>query len=326
MIEETEGFILWVGNTFHRSLPANPSTSEQILSFEPAKDSGGADLAELGKTHVVILWYCRDASVLPSCCYSAEMLLFYRDDAILFRIIPSSQLQTIPTVETASKIQRAVTLQLIEEDVAIEIGPQSFGIARDNYEDANELHVSLLSLVTGLTPSALHYAIAHHTPKLVTPEQVNNFISNLNLLDQIGSYELNHIFAHSQRLNSHAIVSFVKAPCKVAMSELQSPTNPRVFSLTKIVEVAHYNMNQIRLVWSRIWNVLSDFSVSVGLLENLSVAIFVMDSLRQLAIKFLEREELANYKFQNEFVRPFVVVMQKRSSAEIRELIVRCIS
>lgn len=85
-------------------------------------------------------------------------------------------------------------------------------------------------------------------------------------------------------------------------------------------------MNRIRLVWSRIWSVLSDFFVSVGLSENLSVAIFVMDSLRQLAMKFLEREELANYNFQNEFLMPFVIIMQKSSSAEIRELIVRCIS
>lgn len=66
--------------------------------------------------------------------------------------------------------------------------------------------------------------------------------------------------------------------------------------------------------------------MAVGLSENLSVAIFVMDSLRQLAMKFLEREELANYNFQNEFLRPFVIVMQKSSSTEIRELIVRCIS
>ncbi|PNY03981.1 brefeldin a-inhibited guanine nucleotide-exchange protein 1-like [Trifolium pratense] len=64
----------------------------------------------------------------------------------------------------------------------------------------------------------------------------------------------------------------------------------------------------------------------VGLSENLSVAIFAMDSLRQLAMKFLEREELANYNFQNEFLRPFVIVMQKSNSTEIRELIVRCIS
>ncbi|KAG0463110.1 hypothetical protein HPP92_021586 [Vanilla planifolia] len=96
---------------------------------------------------------------------------------------------------------------------------------------------------------------------LVSPEQINNFISNLNLLDQIGNFELNHIFAHSQRLNGDAIVAFVKALCKVSMAELQSPTDPRVFSLTKIVEIAHYNMNRIRLVWSRIWNVLSDFFV-----------------------------------------------------------------
>lgn len=88
----------------------------------------------------------------------------------------------------------------------------------------------------------------------------------------------------------------------------------------------HYNMNRIRLVWSRIWSVLSDFFVAVGLSENLSVAIFVMDSLRQLSMKFLEREELANYNFQNEFLKPFVIVMQRSNSAEIRELIVRCIS
>ncbi|KAL5707271.1 Protein big1 [Ranunculus cassubicifolius] len=165
-----------------------------------------------------------------------------------------------------------------------------------------------------------------NTSGLVTAEQVNHFISNLNLLDQIGSFELSHIYAHSPRLNSEAIVAFVKALCKVSMVELQSPTDPRVFSLTKIVEIAHYNMNRIRLVWSRIWNVLADFFVSVGLSENLSVAIFVMDSLRQLAMKFLEREELANYNFQNEFLRPFVIVMKKSNSAEIRELIVRCVS
>ncbi|KAK4764868.1 hypothetical protein SAY86_025958 [Trapa natans] len=162
---------------------------------------------------------------------------------------------------------------------------------------------------------------------LVTPEQVSMFLSNLNLLDQqIGNFELNVVFAHSQRLNSEAILAFVRALCKVSISELQSPTDPRVFSLTKLIEIAHYSMNRIRLVWSRIWNLLSDFFVSVGLSENLSVAIFVMDSLRQLAMKFLEHKELDNYNFQNEFMQPFVMVMRKSTSAEIRELIVRCIS
>ncbi|KAI5080930.1 hypothetical protein GOP47_0004113 [Adiantum capillus-veneris] len=60
---------------------------------------------------------------------------------------------------------------------------------------------------------------------------------------------MNQIFTPSQNLNCEAIVDFVKALCKVSMEELRSPTDPRVFSLTKSVEIAHYNMNRIRLVW-----------------------------------------------------------------------------
>ncbi|URE11960.1 hypothetical protein MUK42_02632 [Musa troglodytarum] len=110
------------------------------------------------------------------------------------------------------------------------------------------------------------------------------------------------------------------------MTELQSPTDHLVFFKQIFYLCRHHNMNRIRLVWSCIWNVLAEFFVSVGLSENLSVTIFVMDSLRQLAMKFLEREELAHYNFQNEFLRPFVVVMQKSVSSEIPELIVQCVS
>ncbi|CAM6091423.1 unnamed protein product [Calypogeia fissa] len=161
---------------------------------------------------------------------------------------------------------------------------------------------------------------------VITTEQMNNLVSNLNMLEQIGSFEMSKIFTRSQRLNSEAIVDFVKALCKVSMEELRYTSEPRVFSLTKIVEIAHFNMSRIRLVWSRIWLVLADFFVTVGCSDNLSVAMYAMDSLRQLAMKFLEREELANYNFQNEFMKPFVIVMRKSSSVEIRELIIRCVS
>ncbi|KAL2460779.1 Brefeldin A-inhibited guanine nucleotide-exchange protein 2 [Abeliophyllum distichum] len=158
----------------------------------------------------------------------------------------------------------------------------------------------------------------------ITSEQMNNLVSNLNMLEQVD--EINRIFIRSQKLNSEAIVDFVKALCKVSIEELRSTSDPRIFSLTKIVEIAHYNMNRIRLVWSKIWIVLSDFFVTIGCSENLSIAIFAMDSLRQLSMKFLEREELANYNFQNEFMKPFVIVMRKSSAVEIRELIIRCVS
>ncbi|KAJ9563263.1 LOW QUALITY PROTEIN: hypothetical protein OSB04_008423 [Centaurea solstitialis] len=158
----------------------------------------------------------------------------------------------------------------------------------------------------------------------ITSEQANSLVSKLNLVEQVG--EMNRVFIRSQKLNSEGIVEFVKALCKVSMEELRSTSNPRVFSLTKIVEIAHYNMNRIRLVWTGIWNVLSEFFVTIGCSENLSIAIFAMDSLRQLSMKFLEREELTNYNFQNEFMKPFVIVMRKSSAVEIRELIIRCVS
>jgi Sec7-like guanine-nucleotide exchange factor len=53
-----------------------------------------------------------------------------------------------------------------------------------------------------------------------------------------------------------------------------------------------------RLVWSRIWAVLSEYFIAVGCHPNLAVAMYAVDSLRQLAMKFLERDELANYTFQ----------------------------
>ena len=52
----------------------------------------------------------------------------------------------------------------------------------------------------------------------------------------------------------------------------------------------------------------------------------MVDSLRQLAMKFLEREELANYSFQNLFLRPFVVLMRQSTSVPVREFIIRCIN
>lgn len=214
-----------------------------------------------------------------------------------------------------------------------------FAVPQNELEKAKQPKSSILPVLKRKGPGRLQYAAAAarrgsydsagvggHASGVVTTEQMNNLVTNLNMLEQIGSSEMNRIFTRSQRLNSEAIVDFVKALCKVSMEELRSPTDPRVFSLTKIVEIAHYNMNRIRLIWSRIWNVLSDFFVTIGCSENLSIAIFAMDSLRQLAMKFLEREELVNYNFQNEFMKPFVIVMRKSSSVEIRELIIRCVS
>ena len=50
-----------------------------------------------------------------------------------------------------------------------------------------------------------------------------------------------------------------------------------------------------------------------------------IDSLRQLAMKYLERAELANFTFQNDIMKPFVVIMRGSRSERIRELITQCV-
>jgi brefeldin A-inhibited guanine nucleotide-exchange protein len=129
----------------------------------------------------------------------------------------------------------------------------------------------------------------------------------------------------SSTLDGDAVVSFTKALCTVSSFELAS-SPPRVCSLAKLVEVAHANMDtRTRFVWSKMWAVMSDFFCDACChATSVEVAMYAADSLRQLATKFLEREELLNYSFQNEFLKPFVSVTRRSQSAPVREFIVRC--
>jgi brefeldin A-inhibited guanine nucleotide-exchange protein len=68
--------------------------------------------------------------------------------------------------------------------------------------------------------------------------------------------------------------------------------------LTKIVEISFYNMNRIRIEWSRIWAMLGAHFNLAGCNPNPNVSHFALDALRQLSMKFLEKGELPNYRFQ----------------------------
>ncbi|KAF1771775.1 hypothetical protein GCK72_003603 [Caenorhabditis remanei] len=135
---------------------------------------------------------------------------------------------------------------------------------------------------------------------------------------------IDRIINGSARLSAEAIVHFVRALCAVSREELSHPAAPRMFLLGKVVEVAFYNMNRIRLEWSRIWHVIGEHFNAAGCNSNEAVAYFSVDALRQLSIKFLEKGELPNFKFQKDFLRPFEVIMVKNGNTQTRDLVVRC--
>lgn len=133
------------------------------------------------------------------------------------------------------------------------------------------------------------------------------------------------IFTGSRALDGEAIVDFVRALCHVSMDELAS-VHPRMFSLQKIVEISYYNLNRVRLQWSRMWEVLGDHFNKAGCSPNEEIAIFAVDSLRQLSMKFIEIGEFVNFHFQKEFLRPFETIMKRNRSPVIRDMVVRCVA
>jgi guanine nucleotide-exchange factor len=78
-------------------------------------------------------------------------------------------------------------------------------------------------------------------------------------------------------------------------------------------------------VWARIWIVLSQQFVSAGSHQDEKIAMYAIDSLRQLGIKYLERAELTNFTFQNDILKPFVILIRNSKNPVIRSLIVDCI-
>ncbi|KZO91151.1 hypothetical protein CALVIDRAFT_542103 [Calocera viscosa TUFC12733] len=136
------------------------------------------------------------------------------------------------------------------------------------------------------------------------------------------------VFSWSEKLSGAAILDFVKALCDVSAEEIQSSgmsERPRLFSLQKLVEISYYNMNRIRIEWSGLWMILGEHFNQVCCHNNPSVAIFALDALRQLAKRFLEKEELPHFKFQKDFLKPFEYTMIHNSNPDVRELVLQCL-
>jgi len=187
---------------------------------------------------------------------------------------------------------------------------------------------------TGVRPQFISGPRAHHSDHSFSdPLKLNLSSLDPSVKESIGETSsqsvvvaVDRIFTGSTRLDGDAIVDFVHALCQVSLDELAYPAHPRMFSLQKIVEISYYNMGRIRLQWSRIWQVLGEHFNKVGCNPSEDIAFFAVDSLRQLSMKFIEKGEFANFRFQKDFLRPFEHIMKRNRSPTIRDMVVRCIA
>lgn len=143
----------------------------------------------------------------------------------------------------------------------------------------------------------------------------------------IAESEIERIFTNSSKLSASGVADFCGALCLVAEEELGERPVPRLFCLQKIVEMAYYNMeSRTRLQWSKIWIQMGPFFATAMCHSNRDVAMYAVDALRQLASKFLDKDELSNFSFQRAFLKPFEMCFSRSKNVQIRELVLTCIS
>lgn len=140
---------------------------------------------------------------------------------------------------------------------------------------------------------------------------------------------MDKVYTQSAQLNGGAIIDFIKALTDVAYEEIESSldsTTPRTFSLQKVIDVCYYNMGRIRLEWSPIWAVMGECFNKIGTKHNLSVVFFALDSLRQLAMRFMDIEELSGFKFQEDFLKPFDYILRNSRDVQVSEMCLNCLN
>ncbi|XP_051121206.1 brefeldin A-inhibited guanine nucleotide-exchange protein 5 isoform X2 [Andrographis paniculata] len=174
--------------------------------------------------------------------------------------------------------------------------------------------------------SRLEYAVSSPAMAAIIMQGSNQISRDavLQSLKELAGKPTEQIFVNSIKLPSETVVEFFTALCSVSAEELKQ-VPARVFCLQKVVEISYYNMARIRMVWARIWSVLAHHFIFAGSHPDEKVAMYAIDSLRQLSMKYLERAELANFTFQNDILKPFVVLIRSSRNESIRRLIVDCI-
>ncbi|KAI3405059.2 SEC7 [Candida oxycetoniae] len=226
----------------------------------------------------------------------------------------------IPILTSISQIER---LQLIAQ-----------GVDQNSIPDVTTAKLVTRSSVDSSRTSASFFgSFSSQTPA----QSASNKFHNQHLSPDVArmflktdlEVAIDKVFTNSSNLSGPSIVEFVKALSEVAKEEIDSSgksSNPRTFSLQKFVDICYYNMDRIRLEWSQLWAIMGETFYELGCHPNTSISFFALDSLRQLSMRFLEIDELAHFKFQKEFLKPFEYVIIHNNSLEVKDMVLECMN
>ena len=138
---------------------------------------------------------------------------------------------------------------------------------------------------------------------------------------------VDQLFSGSGTMDGQTIIMFVTSLCAVSREELEVPMfkGLELILLQRLVETVHHNLDRIRMVWSRLWAVTSAHLVGAGCEDTVEIAMYSIDALRQVVYKLLEHQELSNFKFQDEALKPFVSILRQSELNQVHIFAIQCI-
>ena len=147
------------------------------------------------------------------------------------------------------------------------------------------------------------------------------------LYKEIYLNDFEKIFLKTLNFDSSTLLEFVNAICDIARFEFKNNGLGKIFFLQKIVEISELNLfSRPRFNWNNTWKILSEFFVDIGCSNDNENSANAMNSLRQLAMKFLQNKEGENYHFQKDFLMPFLDTWKKCKNIYTQEYIIICIN
>lgn len=176
------------------------------------------------------------------------------------------------------------------------------------------------------------------------------------IYDAVSEATIEAIYERSSSLSADAVKEFVVQLCLVSRAEIsvgandqmdlnQVPyrqkhellsshsagefhhTQPNIYNLQKLVEVTHYNMtSRPRLIFAELWVTVADHLTYTALHSNQAIAMYAVDSFRQLCIQYLQKDELEVFEFQRRFLKPLETIMARSTQTSTKELLLNCVS
>lgn len=223
---------------------------------------------------------------------------------------------------TISQVER---LQLISKGIEADLLPDvtNARVHRTSLDSTRTTNSSNFFFGLGRKATPAEQAQTNHQNQHLDPAIAQRLVSTDIVV------VMDKVYTQSAQLNGSAIIDFIRALTEVAYEEIESSLDshtPRTFSLQKVIDVCYYNMGRIRLEWSPIWAVMGECFNKIGTKHNLSVVFLGLDSLRQLAMRFMDIEELSGFKFQEDFLKPFDYILRNARDVQVSEMCLNCLN